>query len=75
MNVNKHLFNLRKIKRVEMECILERKECRFLFKRNKPKGIWVSNNSLLTVSWVSIDNSMLTEEVFISLLINTILLD
>ena len=29
MTVNKHSFNLRKIKRIEMKYILDGKECRF----------------------------------------------
>ena len=64
-----------------MKSICERKEGRFSLKRNKPKCMWVSNISLLTVYWVSrdnsslsvsgvrIENSILTEEISISLLI------
>ena len=57
------MFNLRKIKLVGMKCTLESKEYRFSLKRTKSKGIQVSNNSLLTVTWVSIDNSILTEKI------------
>ena len=38
----------------------------------KPKAIWVSDYSLFTVSCVSIDNTILTEEILISSFINTI---
>ena len=46
--------------------------------KKKTKGVWVSNsfvsidNSVLTVSWESIDKSILTEEIFTSLLFYTI---
>ena len=58
-NVNKHLFTLEKLW-VEIKCIFERKEYRSSLRRNISKGIWVSNNSLRT------------EEIFISSLIYTI---
>ena len=51
---------------VEIKCILERKEYRFTHERNRPKGIWVRNNSLLTVWWVSVDNSIFSEKISIS---------
>ena len=34
--------------KVEIKCIRERKEWRSLLKRNKPRGIWVIKNSLLS---------------------------
>ena len=37
----KHSFTLRKIKRCEWKCIVERKEYTFSLKGNKPKSIWV----------------------------------
>ena len=64
INVDTYSFISRKIKQVDMKCILEREKCRFSFKRNKTKGIWVNNNSLLSVCWVSTEKSILTEEIW-----------
>ena len=59
------MFNLKKIKLVKINAFLKEKNVDFV-------GIWVSNNSLLTVSWICKDNFILNEEIFIFSLIYTI---
>ena len=47
-----------------MKSILERKESRFWHKTNKPKGVWVSNNSLRTVGGVKTISFLLKKDLF-----------